>query len=37
MLEIKGLCVAVDVKTVVDGVSLTVRPGQVCCRWRAER
>ena len=29
MLEIKGLSVAVDGKTVVDGVSLTVRPGQV--------
>jgi branched-chain amino acid transport system ATP-binding protein len=29
MLELKGLSVAVDGKTVVDGVSLTVRPGQV--------
>lgn len=29
MLEIKGLSVAVDGKTVVDDVSLTVRPGQV--------
>lgn len=29
MLEIKDLGVAVDGKTVVDGVSLTVRPGQV--------
>lgn len=29
MLEIKGLSVAVDGKTVVDHVSLTVRPGQV--------
>jgi branched-chain amino acid transport system ATP-binding protein len=29
MLEIKDLSVAVDGKTVVDGVSLTVRPGKV--------
>ena len=29
MLDIKGLSVAVDGKTVVDNVSLTVRPGQV--------
>jgi branched-chain amino acid transport system ATP-binding protein len=29
MLELIGLSVAVDGKTVVDGVSLTVRPGQV--------
>lgn len=29
MLELKGLSVAVEGKTVVDGVSLTVRPGKV--------